>query len=86
MSTLNRQMASLLEEIVLPKAAIQATASHFAKRRLQSDETQMQLCVKVNSTVLTFLEAAKAPNQSMPEFMRECALTVSLQKLQNSQK
>ena len=78
-------MASLLEEIVLPKAAIEATAQHFAKRRLQSDETQTQLCVKVNSSVMAFLEAAKAPNQSMPEFLRECALTISLQKLQDSQ-
>lgn len=78
-------MAPLIEGITLPKAAIDATASHFAKRRLQSDETQTQLCVKVNSTVLGFLNAAKAPDQSMPEFLRECALTVSLQKLQDSQ-
>lgn len=78
-------MAPIIEGITLPKAAIHATASHFAKRRIQSDETQTQLCVKVNSTVMGFLEAAKSPDQSMPEFLRECALTVSLQKLQDSQ-
>ena len=78
-------MPALVEGLVLPKAAISLTAKSLAAHRATSDETVKKHCVCINSTIQTFLEAAKAPEQSMPEFLRECALTVSLQKLQDSQ-
>ena len=78
-------MPALVDGIRLPKAAISLTAKSLAAQKAQSYETVKKHCVCINSTIQTFLEAAKAPDQSMPEFLRECALTVSLQKLQDSQ-
>ena len=78
-------MSALIEGIKLPKAAISLTAKTLASQRATSDESVRKHCVCINSTIQAFLEAAKAPDQTMPEFLRECALTVSLQKLQDSQ-
>ena len=78
-------MPALVEGICLPKAAIHLTAKSLAAQKATQDETVKKHCVCINSTIQAFLEAAKAPDQTMPEFLRECALTVSLQKLQDSQ-
>ena len=78
-------MPAIIEGIKLPKAAISLTAKSLAAQKAASRDDVRKHCVCINSTVQTFLEAAKAPDQSMPEFLRECALTVSLQKLQDTQ-
>lgn len=42
-------------------------------------------CVRLNDVVLPLLEAAKPEGQSMVSFLKECAITVSLQRLEASQ-
>lgn len=42
--------------------------------------------VRLNRTVMALLEAAKPADQPMVEFLKEAAVTVSLQRLEASQK
>ena len=66
---------------------MQAVASSLATSRSANGSGQApQYLVRLNKTVLALLEAAKPANQSMVEFLRECALLVSLQRLEASQK
>lgn len=48
--------------------------------------TSQAFCVRLSSSVLGLLEAAKPEGQSMPQFLRECGVTVALQRLEDSQK
>ncbi len=43
-------------------------------------------CVRLSETVAGLLEAAKPSDQSMVHFLREAAVTVALQRLEESQK
>ena len=43
------------------------------------------ICVRVPSVVEGMLNAAKPDDQPLPEFLRECAVMVALQRLEESQ-
>lgn len=45
-----------------------------------------QSLVRMTPAVKQLLVAAKAPKQSLPEFMRECALAVALERLEVTQR
>ena len=63
-----------------------AVARALAKRSSQNGQGRApSFCVRVSPTVMDLLEAAKPAKQSMVEFLRECALTVALQRLEASQ-
>ena len=65
---------------------MQSVAKAMSKTRM-SDGTGMgkAVCVRLTPTVQDLLEHAKPVKQPMPEFLREAAITVALQRLEDSQ-
>ena len=62
-----------------------AAKAMAAKRMLDGSGRGEQTLVRMTPAVRTMLEAAKAPKQSMAEYLREAGLTVALQRLEASQ-
>ena len=79
-------MPPLAEVLETPMPSDRRFAALLARRPKQKSETVQKHCVCINSTVSSLLAAAKPERQSMPEFLREAALTVALQRLEASQK
>lgn len=79
-------MHALIEDKPTDAVSVAKVASAFARGRQRYGEGRSDAyCVRLSSTVKGLLEAAKPERQSMPEFLRECALTVALQRLEASQ-
>ena len=69
------------------RSAVSTIARAMANQPGTSGEGPSQaFCVRLSSTVLELLKAAKPKEQSMPQFLRECGVTVALQRLEDSQK
>lgn len=65
---------------------VASTASGLARARNIIGKGRSDAhCVRLTPTVKSLLEAAKPANQSMVQFLREAAVTVALQRLEDSQ-
>ena len=65
---------------------LQSVARAMSKNRMTSGKGMAKAhCVRLSPTVSGLLEQAKPERQSMPEFLREAAITVALQRLEASQ-
>ena len=66
--------------------SIPAAARALAKKaNLAGQGRGNAFYVRVTPAVESMLRSAKAPRQSMVEFLKECAITVSLQRMAESQ-
>jgi len=79
-------MSTYVEDNTTDTVSVATVASAFARARQRHGEGRSNaFCVRLSPTVKGLLDAAKPERQSMPEFLRECALTVALQRLEASQ-
>ena len=62
-------------------------ANRLGRSQLQYGEGRGKShCVRLNATLQGLLEMAKPEGQSMAAFLRECAVQVAFQRLEESQK
>lgn len=77
-------MPSIAEEkLELTSGFSIAARTMAAKRMLHGDGRGEQTLVRMTPAVKAMLEAAKAPRQSMAEFLREAGVTVALLRLES---
>jgi hypothetical protein len=80
-------MPTSVETEESPSLRINTVARAMAKTQNPTGAGMAQaFCVRLSSSVLGLLESAKPEEQSMVEFLRECGITVALQRLAESQK
>ena len=79
-------MTSSLVANPVDAAQVSTVARALASRRnFDWQGRAPSYCVRLSPSIRDLLEAAKPARQSMPEFLREAALTVALQRLEASQ-
>ena len=77
-------MPSIAEQkLELTSGFSTAARTMAAKRMLHGDGRGEQTLVRMTPAVRAMLEAAKAPRQSMAEFLREAGVTVALLRLES---
>ena len=77
-------MPSIAEEkLELTSGFSTAARTMAAKRMLDGRGRGEQTLVRMTPAVKAMLEAAKAPRQSMAEFLREAGVTVALLRLES---
>lgn len=80
-------MEAIAETPVVSSSQLQSVASNLNRMTpVRGNGSQQPYLVRLNPTVISLLEAAKPPEQKMVSYLRECALLVSLQRLEDSQK
>ena len=66
---------------------VSTVARGLAKERQGNREGRGKaFMVRLNDRILPLIEGAKGPNQKTVEFLKEAAVTVALQRLEDSQK
>lgn len=81
------QMPAVLEHVETDSAQLGRVASKLASSRSRNGEGRGAAhMVRIPNAVLSLLEAAKPADQSMVSFLKEAAVTVALQRLEDSQK
>lgn len=78
-------MQAMDELIQFEDASISKLAARLASIPRKGEMDGTKHCVCLSETVSGLLSSAKPEKQSMPEFLREAALTVALQRLEASQ-
>jgi len=66
-------------------SAAKALASKPRNHKVEGSGRAAQVLVRMTPAVSSMLHAAKDPEQSMPEFLREAGITVALLRLESSQ-
>lgn len=80
-------MPAVIEQTSNAETSLGTVASALAATRsTRGDGRGAAHMVRLNNAVLGLLEAAKPADQSMVSFLKECAVTVALQRLEASQK
>lgn len=80
-------MEAITETPAVSQSRLQSVAYSLSRmRQVRGTGSQQPYLVRLNPTVISLLEAAKPPEQKMVSYLRECALLVSLQRLEDSQK
>jgi len=70
----------------MAQTTLQSVAKAMSKTRMDDGSGMGKgVCVRLTPTVQNLLEHAKSETQSMPQFLREAAITVALQRLEDSQ-
>jgi hypothetical protein len=80
-------MTPVIEQTMTAEMPVNTVAFALAGLRSRRGEGRgLAYCVRINDVVMDLLEAAKPADQSMVSFLKECAVTVSLQRVEASQK
>jgi len=80
-------MPAVIEQTSHAETPLKTVASALAATRSSHGEGRGAAhLVRLNNAVLGLLEAAKPVDQPMVHFLKECAVTVALQRLEASQK
>ena len=79
-------MRIVAEEKLGIQSGFSAAAKAMAAQRMANATGRGKPClVRMTPAVAEMLEAAKAPRQSLAEYLREAGVTVALQRLESTQ-